>query len=75
MKDAQLMESQSKETDILTVEEVAAILRVPPSWVRAHANRARRPYLPAFRLGRYTRFQRGSILATIQKWHQNYPEA
>lgn len=56
------------DKDILTVEEVAQWLRVSPSWVRAHANRNRRPFLPGFKAGKYVRFERGSVSRTIAKW-------
>jgi excisionase family DNA binding protein len=41
---------------LLTAEEVAAILRVPKSWVYSHQNQ-----LPTIRLGRYVRFRRVDI--------------
>jgi Helix-turn-helix domain len=40
----------------LTAEEVAAILRVPRSWVYSHLD-----LLPTVRLGRYVRFRRRGI--------------
>jgi excisionase family DNA binding protein len=42
--------------NLLTVDEVAAILHVPKSWIYAHLNG-----LPAIRLGRYVRFKRSDI--------------
>lgn len=60
-----------REDEILTVEEVATWLRVSPAWVRAHANRNRRPYLPAFKAGKYIRFHRGAVRRAIDTWHQN----
>ena len=42
--------------NLLTVDEVAAILRVPKSWIYAHLNG-----LPTIRLGRYVRFKRSDI--------------
>lgn len=41
---------------LLTAEEVAAILRVPRSWVYSHLE-----LLPTIRLGRYVRFRRHGI--------------
>ena len=41
---------------LLTVDEVAAILRVPRSWVYSHQDQ-----LPTVRLGRYVRFRRSEI--------------
>jgi predicted DNA-binding transcriptional regulator AlpA len=41
---------------LLTAEEVAAILRVPRSWVYSHLD-----LRPTIRLGRYVRFRRHGI--------------
>lgn len=41
---------------LLTAEEVAAILRVPRSWIYSHLD-----LLPVVRLGRYVRFRRSGI--------------
>ena len=41
---------------LLTADEVAAILRVPRSWVYGHLHQ-----LPVVRLGRYVRFRRRGI--------------
>jgi predicted transcriptional regulator of viral defense system len=64
------MQTERKETDILTVEEVAEWLRVTPSWVRAHANKNRRPFLPGFKAGKYVRFERGTVRLAVAKWQQ-----
>lgn len=60
-----------RDDDVLTVEEVAVWLRVTPAWVRSHANRNRRPHLPAFKAGKYIRFKRGAVRQAIEKWEQN----
>lgn len=44
------------DATLLTVDEVAHILRVPRSWVYSHLDR-----LPTIRLGRYVRFRRSEI--------------
>jgi len=41
---------------LLTVDEVAEILRVPKSWIYSHQDQ-----LPTVRLGRYVRFRRSEI--------------
>ena len=41
---------------LLTVDEVAEILRVPRSWIYSHQDQ-----LPTVRLGRYLRFRRSEI--------------
>ena len=64
------MAAELKDDDILTVEEVAAWLRVSPAWVRAHANKSRAPFLPGMKLGKYVRFRRGAVKEVIEKWHK-----
>jgi excisionase family DNA binding protein len=44
------------DSALLTVDEVAHILRVPRSWVYSHLDK-----LPTIRLGRYVRFRRSDI--------------
>jgi excisionase family DNA binding protein len=41
---------------LLTVDELAEILRVPRSWIYSHQDQ-----LPTVRLGRYVRFRRSEI--------------
>jgi excisionase family DNA binding protein len=43
---------------LLTAQEVAELLSVPPSWVYAEARAGRIPHV---RMGRYCRFARESI--------------
>jgi len=47
---------------LLTVPEVAAILRVPSSWVYSHAAE-----LGVYRVGKYLRFERNVVLEEIRK--------
>ena len=48
---------------LLTAEEVASQLRVPPSWVYTAANDGR---MPCVRLGRYVRFDPADVEAWVQ---------
>ena len=47
----------SVRTDLLTVEDVAALLRVPPSWVYERTRRRGLERLPHLKLGKYLRFR------------------
>jgi len=51
-----LVLTNSPDEPLLTVDEVAAILRVPRSWVYGHLRE-----LPVIPLGRYKRFRRSAI--------------
>jgi len=46
---------------LMTVKEVAAWLNISEQWVRAHANKERRPYLPSIKLGKSVRFRASDV--------------
>ena len=50
---------------ILTVQEVAEMLRVPVSWVYEHIRRNACDRLPHFKLGKYVRFRASAITAWL----------
>ena len=52
---------------LLTPEEVAQRLNVTPSWVKKHANRQRKPYIPCVKMGSVLRFNSGQIDEFIQE--------
>lgn len=55
--------STSLETDrLLTVREVAELLKVPASWVYEHTRRRTPDRLPHLRLGKYLRFRESDLL-------------
>ena len=49
------------EQALLTVQEVADLLRLKPSWVYAHADD-----LGAFRLGKYLRFSLPRVMERLE---------
>lgn len=48
--------------EILTPQDVAALLRVSTNWVYEKCRRRSRNPLPAHRVGRYVRFSRSEVL-------------
>ena len=52
----------AEPSDILTPEEVAALLRVQPSFISEKSRRRSRNPLPCHRIGRYLRFSRTEVL-------------
>jgi excisionase family DNA binding protein len=52
---------------LLTVEEVAALLKVPPSWIYEHTRRRTKGRIPGFRLGKYWRFREADVVAWIDR--------
>jgi excisionase family DNA binding protein len=59
---------ETSELDILTVDEAAQLLRIPPRAVR---EQARRGDLPARRLGRTWRFSRKALVAWVESGNTN----
>ena len=60
---------------LLTAEEVADLLAVPTSWVRAETRAGR---LPHVELGRYRRYDREAVLAWVAgqrrgQWRKHEP--
>jgi excisionase family DNA binding protein len=52
---------------LLTVEEVAELLRVPRSWVYERTRKRAFDRIPGFRLGKYWRFRRADVLAWLDR--------
>lgn len=51
---------------LLTVHEVAGLLRVPASWVYGRTRRRSLQRLPGYRLGKYWRFREDEIHAWVR---------
>jgi excisionase family DNA binding protein len=56
-----LLGVSSEPGALLTVQEVAEILKVPVSWVYEHARPDCRNPLPCIKLGKYLRFEEQAI--------------
>jgi excisionase family DNA binding protein len=52
---------------LLTVEEVAELLQVPPSWVYERTRQRSSNRLPGFRLGKYWRFRLTDVLQWLER--------
>lgn len=52
---------------LLTVDEVAAILKVPVGWIYEHCRPRVRNRLPGFKLGKYWRFREAEVLGWLEK--------
>ena len=51
---------------LLTVEEVAELLRVPASWVYERTRSRAADRIPGFRLGKYWRFREADVTAWLE---------
>jgi excisionase family DNA binding protein len=54
---------------LLTVEEVAGLLKVPVSWVYERTRQRGLNRLPGFRLGKYWRFREAEVFAWLERQH------
>jgi excisionase family DNA binding protein len=57
----------SARSALLTVEEVAELLRVPVSWVYDRTRSRGVNRIPGFRLGKYWRFQEAEVVAWLKR--------
>ncbi len=55
------------DDELLTVQEVAQLLRVPPSWVYERCREGVSDPLPHVKLGKYLRFSRNDLLRYLDK--------
>lgn len=56
--------------ELLTVDDVAAVLKVSKSWVYEHTRSGRRPraeQLPHIKLGKYVRFEAQAVRMFLDK--------
>jgi excisionase family DNA binding protein len=58
------MSTQSK-CELLTVQQVAALLQVPVSWVYGRLRKRPLERLPGYRLGKYWRFDKEEVLSWV----------
>ncbi len=64
------MESEREnraDDQLLTVQEIAGLLKVPVSWVYGHLRKRCTDRLPAYRLGKYWRFRGDEVLAWVAR--------
>ena len=62
--------SQLDLSELLTVDEVAALLKVSRSWVYEHSrskHTARSDRLPHIKIGKYVRFEPSAVRAFLQR--------
>ena len=62
------METISSDEDfeeLLTIDELAAQLKVPKSWIYTHTRARTKPRLPFIKLGKYLRFRLPEVYAYL----------
>jgi excisionase family DNA binding protein len=61
----EVVQATVREDALLTVREVAQLLRVPVSWVYEHTRERCRDRIPGIRLGKYWRFVEADVVAWL----------
>ena len=57
--------------ELLTVDDVAQMLKVPKSWVYERTRRRGADRLPVVKLGKYVRFKESAIEAFLERTQRN----
>ena len=72
--DAMRLEAEMKSTqflqageELLTISELAALLKVPKSWIYAHTRPRSKTRLPHVKLGKYLRFSEREVRTFLQR--------
>ena len=60
------------DDELLTVEEVAQLLKVPASWVYEHCRERGSDPLPHVKLGKYLRFSRSDLTRYLEKLRRGF---
>jgi len=66
---------EENHTELLTVQEVAGLLKVPVSWVYGHTRKRSIDRLPGYRLGKYWRFRADEVMAWVQRQGRDHAAA
>jgi len=59
--------NRRQERQLLTVREVADLLRVPVSWVYGHTRKRSRERIPGYRVGKYWRFSADEVMSWLRQ--------
>jgi excisionase family DNA binding protein len=59
--------------ELLTVEEVAQLLKVPRSWVYERTRTRGDDRLPFVKLGKYVRFEESQVWEYVRRQHRGAP--
>ena len=57
--------------ELLTVDEVASLFKVPPSWVYERTRRRGPKRLPFIKLGKYVRFEPAAVRAFLVRLRES----
>ena len=66
------IEIMRDDDELLTVDELAAILKVPKSWIYERVRRRNGLKLPHIKLGHYLRFERQAVQEFLKRQRKSY---
>lgn len=58
--------------ELMTVQELAVLLKVPKSWIYERTRRRRQEQLPHLRLGKYVRFEEKAVRTFLKRRRRAY---
>jgi len=61
-----------QNSELLTLDELAAILKVPRSWIYAHTRSNSRTRLPYIKVGKYLRFYESEVREFLRQLKSRY---
>jgi excisionase family DNA binding protein len=59
--DSEPYTSREVSDELLTIDELAAILKVPRSWIYLHTRRRTKTNIPHVKIGKYLRFSEADV--------------
>ena len=64
-------EVESQLEELLTIDDVSAILKVPKSWVYEQTRKRGLEKMPHIKLGKYLRFEEKAVISYVSKHRKN----
>jgi len=64
--------SSDQNSELLTLDELAAILKVPRSWIYSHTRSTSRTRLPYIKVGKYLRFYESEVREFLRQLKSRY---
>ena len=61
-----------QNSELLTLDELAAILKVPRSWIYSHTRSTSRTRLPYIKVGKYLRFYESEVREFLRQLKSRY---
>ena len=70
-KESEVENGMGSEDELLTVSEIAGVLKVPTSWVYERTRRSGTDQIPHIKLGKYLRFRWPAVREWLETMNRN----